>query len=73
MRRLQAQRSEPRSLSELPPDALVPPGTMARILGVSVRQLGRLNIPRVVLSPRVTRYRPADVGGWIAQRTQGAA
>ncbi len=59
----------PMSLAELPDDALVDAGFVARVLGVSPRQVRRLEgLPVVVISERVHRYRAGDLRAWIAAR-----
>jgi predicted DNA-binding transcriptional regulator AlpA len=43
---------------------------VAKLLGVSARRVGQLQLPRVTLGPRLVRYRPEDVEQLVAQRTQ---
>jgi len=59
-------------LCELPADALVRAQDVARYIGASVRTVQRAGIPYVAITPRVRRYRVADVRAWIAAKVQAA-
>jgi hypothetical protein len=54
-------------LAQLPDDTLVDATFVARALGVSTRQVRRLEgLAVVVVSDRVHRYRVGDLRAWIA-------
>ena len=61
----------PRSLAELPDDAIVTAADVARYLGVSVRTVMRAGIPCLRVGPRTPRYRVGDVRVWIRSQVQG--
>jgi len=51
------------ALAQIPWDGrpLLKPKEVSKCLGISVRRVKRLDIPRFVLGPRTTRYRPQDI------------
>ena len=59
-------------LSELHGDDLVRAEDVARFIGCSSRTVQRAGIPYVDVTPRVRRYRVADVRAWIAARVRAA-
>ena len=50
-----------------PPDPLLTGKQVAQMLAISPRQVHRIGLPRVVISPRVIRYRMEDVNGLIEE------
>jgi hypothetical protein len=61
----------PISLADFADDVLLTPAVVAKILGVSARQVGRLGeLPIVEVSPRVHRVRASDLRAWIAARVR---
>ena len=71
--RTQAEPAPP-SLAQLSDDVLLDAKAVARLLGISERQVGRLeDLPFVYISPRVKRWRVADLRAWIASRVRGGA
>ena len=59
----------PLSLASYPDDALVGADVVARVLGVSVRQVGRIrSLPYVRVSRRVKRHPVGELRRWIAAR-----
>jgi hypothetical protein len=61
----------PVSLAAYPDDAIVGADVVARALGVSPRQIGRLkDLSFIDVSPRCRRYRVGDVRAWIVARTR---
>jgi len=64
------------SLAQLGPDDLVDVRAVARWVACSERTIWRSGIPWVEITPRVKRFRVADVKVWIAahvRRNGGAA
>jgi hypothetical protein len=67
----------PVSLSSYPDDAVVSTDVVARILGISKRQVGRLSDSRrgglryLRFGPRIRRYCISDVRAYIASRVRG--
>jgi len=59
-------------LCDLSADALVRAEEVARYIGCSARTVQRAKIPYVAITPRVRRYRVADVRAWIAAKVQAA-
>jgi hypothetical protein len=67
-------QSVPFALSTLSDDALVDARAVARVLGISTRQVSRLaDLPVVTVSDRVRRYPVGGLRQWIASRTRGKA
>jgi hypothetical protein len=46
----------------------VGPTTAARMLGISVKALDRLDVPRVKLGHRTTVYRVKDLSAWLERQ-----
>jgi len=63
----------PRSLTELPADAIVTPDEVAAFLRVSLSTVRRARIPCLRVQQRTPRYRVGDVLAWVRAQTQGAA
>ena len=61
------------SLAQLGSDDLVDVRTVARWIGCSERTVWRSGCPFILITPRVKRFRVADVKAWIAARVRGAA
>jgi hypothetical protein len=57
-----------RSLSSLPPEALLSRAQVAAWLQVTERQIERWRVPRIALSRKVVRYRLGDVREWLQTR-----
>lgn len=49
------------------PPVLLTGKQVALLLAISPRQVHRIGLPRVVISPRVIRYRMEDVNGLIEE------
>lgn len=61
----------PVSLSAYGDDMLVDASVVARVLGISVRQVGRMrSLPYMRASCRVKRYPVGELRRWIAARTR---
>jgi len=71
MSRITVARGAP-LLCELPDDSLVRAEDVARFIGCSARTVQRAGIPYVDITPRVRRYRVADVRQWIASKVKVA-
>ncbi len=71
--RMTVRSLAPRSVAELPDDALVSVEEVARAFGCSPRTVWRAGIPFVAIGPRTRRFRIADVRRWIAEHVRGAA
>ncbi len=69
---MKAMPSRP-SLAELSDDDLVDVHAVARWVGCSERSVWRAGIPWVEFTPRVRRFRVADVRAWVAAHVRGAA
>lgn len=65
--------AQPHTLSALASEALVRADDVAQFIGCSPRTVQRAGIPYVLITPRVRRYRVADVRAWISAHVQGAA
>ena len=61
------------SLAQLADGELVDVHAVARWLGCSERTIWRSGIPFVAITPRVKRFRVADVREWLLAHVQGAA
>jgi hypothetical protein len=59
------------SLAELPAEALVSVGDVARFVGCSPRTVQRAGIPCVIVTPRVRRYRVRDIRAWVNAHVRG--
>ena len=57
-----------RSLTSLPPDALLSRAQVAAWLQATERQVERWRIPRIALSRKVVRYRLGTVREWLQER-----